>query len=312
MEYHRVARVAIVSGAATMLLGGTATAAPQGQTAVPLPVASVAAPSTGIGSPAVTGPDSTPLWRLRVYETTANHRLVRYRWLEGVVTDRMDLGGYSKDGVAALQIPGGAVDFEGPDIAAVRGRDNAIWYRQQTRGDGPYSAWRSLGGHMTSRPAIMIGGPGIVVTARGMDGAMWERARGPRGWAATWTRIGAHLAGGPAAAGTAVYVRTADHRLWTATRASTVAPRWSRWTRIPNPPGGPAGSEPGTDPVTGGLLVLNAAGIGWTYDHSVGWRSLGLGIRLTGAPAEIVESDGIAWKQIIVARLTDGRLQIFA
>jgi hypothetical protein len=60
----------------------------------------------------------------------------------------------------------------------------------------------------------------------------------------------------------------------------------------------------------GRILVPNAAGIGCTYHDFFGWRSPG--IRLIGAPAEIVESDGIASTQIIITRGTDGRLHIFA
>jgi hypothetical protein len=58
----------------------------------------------------------------------------------------------------------------------VRGSDNALWHRWY---DGSWSAWESLGGHLTSDPtAASWGRDRIDVFARFPDNGLWNRSYG--------------------------------------------------------------------------------------------------------------------------------------
>jgi len=86
----------------------------------------------------------------------------------------------------------------------VRGTDNALWWRHEAA--GVWSAWKSLGGVLTSSPAatgfIIASNYMIYVGVRGGDGALWTRNTMDGGGAWTsWLSFGGRLleGTGPAA-----------------------------------------------------------------------------------------------------------------
>src|SRR5665647_164577 len=78
----------------------------------------------------------------------------------------------------------------------VQGTDHALWYKHW---DGTsWSAWKSLGGVLTSGPAGVSRANGkIDVSARGTDGALWSRytTDGGTSWS-IWYKIGGQLLAG--------------------------------------------------------------------------------------------------------------------
>jgi hypothetical protein len=83
-----------------------------------------------------------------------------------------------------------------------RGADGALWWRHQ-RAAGSWTSWQSLGGRLTSKPAVAAthGAEGkLSVFVRGTDGAIWYRTLGNGRWGG-WTRLGGKLlpGTGPAA-----------------------------------------------------------------------------------------------------------------
>ncbi len=76
----------------------------------------------------------------------------------------------------------------------VRGSDHALWYRHYQAGSG-WSAWRFLGGKLTSSPAATSPASGVIdVFVRGTDGALWEKTttNGGASWSG-WTSVGGQL-----------------------------------------------------------------------------------------------------------------------
>jgi len=106
----------------------------------------------------------------------------------------------------------------------VNGTDGALWWKHwdsQTY----YSAWTSLGGHLTSDPAAVHSALGMYVFGRGADGALWAKktTNGGVSWS-NWYEIGGRLLPGT---GPAAYawgnstngrigwlVTGMDHALW--------------------------------------------------------------------------------------------------
>jgi hypothetical protein len=85
-----------------------------------------------------------------------------------------------------------------------RGADGALWWRHQ-RASGSWTSWQSLGGRLTSKPAVAAtrGARGkLSVFVRGADSAIWYRTLGNGRWGG-WTRLGGKLLPGTAPA--AVY-----------------------------------------------------------------------------------------------------------
>jgi hypothetical protein len=75
----------------------------------------------------------------------------------------------------------------------VTGRDGAVWWH------GGGSAWTSLGGKLTSSPAVALPGNGYIqVYGRGGDGALWSRWSNNRGstWTSWYKPLGAGLLAG--------------------------------------------------------------------------------------------------------------------
>jgi hypothetical protein len=91
--------------------------------------------------------------------------------------------------------------------------------RSGTAANGVWFGWESLGGILTSNPAVASMTMGrLDVFARGGDRALWHRWYDTGGWA-NWESLGGILASGPAAStwGAArldVFMRGTDNALW--------------------------------------------------------------------------------------------------
>jgi hypothetical protein len=72
------------------------------------------------------------------------------------------------------------------------------------------------------------------------------------------------------------YVEGRDGRLWTSHRGLTAQAGWSRWTPLPDSPGGRAFySEPGADPFSAAVFVRGNDGIAWMLGENHRWVALG-------------------------------------
>ncbi len=103
------------------------------------------------------------------------------------------------------------------------GTDQALWHIWQTvPHGGPWSAWASLGGAITSEPAVAVNTDGrLEVFARGTDNALWHiwqtvAHAGP--WSA-WASLGGSITSEPAVAVNTdgrleAFARGTDHALW--------------------------------------------------------------------------------------------------
>jgi hypothetical protein len=100
-----------------------------------------------------------------------------------------------------------AQDANGINIF-VQGTDHALWY---SHWDGTkWSAWKSLGGVLTSSPAATSPTSGVLdVFGRGTNGGLYEKTstNGGSSWSA-WTSLGGQIASGT---GPAVYSSGAGH-----------------------------------------------------------------------------------------------------
>ena len=103
----------------------------------------------------------------------------------------------------------------------VRGTDNALWHKWQTAPNSGWSGWSSLGGVITTDPALGRNRSGrLEVFARGTDNALWHKWQtAPNsGWSG-WASRGGILTSEPAVASNAdgrieVFVRGTDNALW--------------------------------------------------------------------------------------------------
>ena len=81
----------------------------------------------------------------------------------------------------------------------IRANDNALWHNSQLTASGPeWSGWTSLGGILTSNPAVVQSGDGrLEVFVRGNDSALWhiaQTAPSAATWNA-WSSLGGILTG---------------------------------------------------------------------------------------------------------------------
>jgi hypothetical protein len=219
----------------------------------------------GILSPALATPEE-------IFELGADHR-VHFVDVRNFPTS--DLGGFAVDGVA---VAGGRT---APEAVLVHGADGAVWYRQRVNATG-WTAWASLGGRTTARPAVAEIGDLLVAVVRGTDGRMYERVGSSAGWSAGWRAVNARFTGALAIGlrsngMLAVYGRGSDGRLWTATRAGTPDAPWSAFRPVPTR-SGLLLDDPAVDPAGGNLFVRGVNGACWTFDPAdpaAGWHSLG-------------------------------------
>jgi hypothetical protein len=138
-------------------------------------------------------------------------------------------------------------DYNSIDLF-VRGGDNALWWR--TLANGKWSAWKSLGGYLTSSPfATSIRNNDIWVAVRGGDGACYSIYTGDGGATWAWKYEGGQLLAGTSPA---IYNDLAEYGglrgiLVTGTnhvlyyKAVSSYMEWTDWT----PVGGYLTSSPG-------------------------------------------------------------------
>jgi hypothetical protein len=163
------------------------------------------------------------------------------------------------------------------------------------RASYPTVGWGSLGGALSSKPAVAAWSPTrLDAFGRGLDGAVWHKAWVGTTWSG-WQSLGGLLlpGTGPAVASSApgrldVFVTGTDHQLWHDSWNGTI---WSGW----QPLGGYLTSSPAASSRGPGLLDVAADG----GDHAIwhrayagswlGWESLG---GLTSADPGIASSGG--------------------
>jgi len=116
------------------------------------------------------------------------------------------------------------------DVFAV-GADKALWHRYY---DGKaWQTWESLGGILTSSPAVVTRGGVIYIFARGNDGALWQISWTGTVWT-KWQSIGGKLLSGTSptvcvgdATTLDVFVIGTDNGLWHRDWNGTM---WGAWT----------------------------------------------------------------------------------
>jgi hypothetical protein len=174
-----------------------------------------------------------------------------------------------------------AAAFANPGVCHLfgRGTDNALYwqiYAQSQAGD-PNAAWgprTSLGGTLTSAPAVASAGPGLLdVFARGTDNALWHRSYttnsdGTPGPWSPWQRLGGAFASAPAACSWGsgqvdVFVRDSTNALLWISRPSPQA-AWGAWQNL----GGQFANDPAAASWGQGrrdVYVVTTNGQLWTY-----------------------------------------------
>ena len=209
-----------------------------------------------------------------LYETTtANNGTSWSGWIP--------LGGQLASGT------GPAADARGPNSldVFVQGTDHVLYY---THWNGAWSAWKSLGGVLTSSPAATSPSTSVIdVFVSSTNGALWSVNSTNNGttWNA-WKSIGGQLASGTGPAADArgpnsldVFVQGTNQVLYYTHWNGTT---WSAWTSL----GGvlaagssPAATSPGSGQVdisvlgTGNVLwwkITTNSGVTWS-----GWMSVG-------------------------------------
>jgi GH25 family lysozyme M1 (1,4-beta-N-acetylmuramidase) len=151
-------------------------------------------------------------------------------------------GGWSSFAVLGAKVGGGLEDArvvklsDGRLAVVAKGiADDAIWLSEQTAPNGGRKAWKSLGGKLSSAPALAKNQDGrLEVFARGTDGALWhtwETAPGAA-WSA-WSSLGG-IVYDPTAASDKdgrleVFVRGSDGKLYK-NRQTAPNAGWEDWT----------------------------------------------------------------------------------
>ena len=191
------------------------------------------------------------------------------------------------------------------------GTDNAMYHNWQTAAhSGPWSGWASLGGGVTSDPAVFVNSDGrMEMFARGMDDALWHNWQtaphaGP--WSG-WASLGGIITSDPVVVDNSdgrleVFARGADDALWHIWQTAPHAGPWSGWASL----GGTITSDPVVIDNSDGRLEVFARGsdnalwhLWQTASHSGPWSSwASLGGAITSDP--------------VVADNSDGRLEVFA
>jgi hypothetical protein len=176
-----------------------------------------------------------------------------------------------------------ACEFDSSNIYLfAKGTDNALWMKQWTLQS--WSAWKSLGGVLTSDPAAVSRRVGVIdVFVRGTDGALWTRATtdGGTSWS-NWSKIGGQLLSGT---GPAAYawgdarigwvVTGTDSKLWHMWRDSAGTHSWQSL-------GGVLTASPAATSPTSGVIDVYGRGSDsalWQREYASnawsGWTPLG-------------------------------------
>ena len=175
----------------------------------------------------------------------------------------------------------------------VQGTDHALWYSHW--GGTKWSAWKSLGGVLTSSPAATSPTSGVLdVFVRGTNGGLYEKTstNGGSSWSA-WTSLGGQIASGtgPAAYSSGaghldVFVEGTNGALYHKSYTGT----WSGWQSL----GGSLTSSPAATSTSAGVIDVFARGTDgaiWQKTTTNGggswsnWASLGGQIASGTGPA---------------------------
>jgi hypothetical protein len=190
-----------------------------------------------------------------------------------------------------------------------RGPDGTLWRIYQTVTGTGWSAWESLGGVITSKPAAVLNNAAsLEVFARQADGTLGhiqQTAPGSSSSWSAWESLGAVITGNPVAALNTdgrleVFARQADGTLGHFYRTASGS-GWSGWESL----GGALAGDPAVTRNWNGLLEAfarqadgtlgriyqDSSGLGWS-----GWQSL----------------DGVLTSDPAVTLNQDGRLETFA
>lgn len=179
----------------------------------------------------------------------------------------------------------------------VRGADDTLFHR---RGTTTWHAWESLGGLLSSDPAVASRAPGLLdVFARGPFNQLWHISFDGAKWS-DWVNLGGDLASEPAAVAMDsgridVFARARDGGLLQLTWSDSTG--WSSWENL----GGQMTSGPAVCSLHPGRLDVFARGPGgtlwqrtWMLDKCAGfrkwlpWKDLG-GSPIASSP------DAAAW-----------------
>jgi acylphosphatase len=205
----------------------------------------------------------------------------------------------------------GARNSDGRLEMFVVGTDNAVWHNSQTvPHDMPWSGWASLGGVVTSEPAVALNTDGrLEVFARGTDNAVWHNWQtaphsGP--WSG-WSSLGGNITSAPAVVVNTdgrleVFARGADSALWHIWQTTAHSGSWSAWESL----GGVITSNPAVGLNSDGRLEVFARGTDDALWHI--WQTAA-----RGGPWSAWESLGGVFTSNPAAGLnSDGRLEVFA
>lgn len=171
-----------------------------------------------------------------------------------------------------------ACEFDSSNIYLfAKGTDNALWVNHWLHSS--WSGWASLGGYLTSNPAVVSPHVGVIdAFVRGHDGALWSRYTTNEGtsWS-NWYKIGGQLLAGT---GPAAYawgdarigwlVTGTDHALYHMWNDSSTG--MHGWEKL----GGYLTSSPGATSPTSGVINVFVRGRDsalWQREYNNGWSS---------------------------------------
>jgi probable HAF family extracellular repeat protein len=224
-----------------------------------------------------------------------NGELQRGFLLTAAATGLTDLGGVFR----ARPVVAG--NHDGRLEAFVVGTNHVLYHASQITPGGAWSAWESLGGYVTERPAVIADSAGRLVVFAGAheDHTLWYRrqnAAGTRDWS-DWASLGGFISSAPAAAlnadGRIDVVAGSGAEIWEITETSTGS--WGQWQKL----GDDAGDAPVIAPDADGSLEVFVVSNDKTLQYLVqavpngnwqSWHTLGGGV--SGVPAVTLDAAG--------------------
>jgi hypothetical protein len=226
------------------------------------------------------------------------------RGTDGAVWQATAIGGafgpFTRIPSALLGGPAAVSPFAGRiDLFAV-GTDRALWHAYTiTDAEGrptSFSPWETLGGFLTSSPAVASAGGRLEISARGAEGALWSIAWLGSGWSA-WQPDGGVAVSAPAVEATGggyrLLVVGGDGIVWSRSLSAAGLPV-SDWSSTGNASAtAPAVSD--TTSAAGGVGVLalgSGAGIRQVWP---GGAVVDLGGIVTSAPALVQQDAATVW-----------------
>jgi hypothetical protein len=183
--------------------------------------------------------------------------------------------------VGFIGAPAVISQYEGSYDLFATGLDHAVWWRHDE--EGTWSAWKSLGGYVTSPPAAAMTDVGICVAARSVTGTLIIKWGNGITWG-SWYDHGGSFVGAPAVASWGPYhisaeffVRGTDNALWRL-RYDQIDNWWFEWTSLGKPATGGLTSSPAAASFSGiGIEVAVRGGNGdpWFMYTTDGGRTWG-------------------------------------